>query len=75
MFCKADKLQFKVEHFIEEIKRSILSGREWEEKQFTLKVLQESWTEYIVSVTGMFSILTFSLKLTFASSWEFAHQS
>lgn len=67
MFYKAEKLQFKVEHFIEELEGSIWSGREREEEQIILEVLQKSWTEYIVSVTGMSLIFTFSLKLSFAS--------
>lgn len=75
MFYKAEKLQFKVEHFIEELEGSIWGGREWEEEQIILKVLQKSWTEYIASVTGMTLIFTFSLKLSFASLFEFALQS
>lgn len=53
MFYKTEKLQFKVEHFIEELEGSILGGREWEEEQFILKILQKSWTEYLVSVTDV----------------------
>lgn len=64
-----------MEHFIEELEGSIWGGREWEEEQIILKVLQKSWTEYIVSVTAMSLIFTFSLKLSFASLFEFALQS
>lgn len=73
MFYKAQKPQPKVEHFIEELEGSILGGREWDE-QFILKILQKSWTEYIVSVTDMSVIFTFSLKLSSASLCEFSLQ-
>lgn len=68
MFYKAEKLRFKVEHFIEELEGSILGGRR-------RAIHSESITEnleYIVSVTGMSLIFTFSLS--FASLCAFALQ-
>lgn len=42
MFYKAEKLQLKVEYFIEELEGSTLGDREWEEEQFILKISQKS---------------------------------